>query len=266
MLKSFFHLNKELWTNRKIAFAMGKAEFKNEYVGSALGIVWGVLKPFMLVAVYSLVFQNQINGIPFVLWVIPGLFLWTFLSDSLVSGTTAIRGNSHLVKKVVFPVSILPLTKIISNLFNHLIFMVFAIIILVLNNYPLNIQMIQLVYYMFAAIVFTVGLTRLTSAMAVMSVDIIHFIVTVMQLLFWSSPVLWSPNSSMVGFASSVLPILKLNPYFYLLEGYRSCFFSSTWFWENPKAMIYFWGVTALLYVVGSLYYAKNRKEFADVL
>lgn len=266
MFKTFFQLNRELWQNRKIVFAMGKAEFKNEYAGSAFGIIWGILKPFMLVAVYSLVFTGaNRDGVPFLIWVVPGLFLWTFLSDSLVGGTSAIRGNGHLVKKVVFPISVLPSTKVVSHLLNHFLFMFFAFLIMFILKIPVHWQLIQLVYYLFASAVFTIALTRLLSAMAVMSVDILHFIGTIMQLLFWTSPVLWSPSNS-VSFTTKILPILKLNPYFYLIEGYRDSFFSTKWFWQDTKLTIYFWAITLVIGLLGSYYYKRTRNEFADVL
>lgn len=266
MFKSFLKLNKELWQNRKIVYAMGKTEFRNEYVGSALGIVWGVLKPFMMVVVYAIVFGGNLNsGIPFLAWLVPGLFFWTFLSDSLVAGTGAIRNSGHLVKKVVFPISILPSVKIFSNLLNHLIFMAFAIIIIIFLGQPLYIQSIQIVYYLFAGIVFTIGITRLLSAMAVMSVDIVHFIMTIMQLLFWASPVIWGTMAPRNGI-EKLMMVLRLNPYFYLLEGYRDSLFSHKWFFQDPYAMLYFWGVTLVIYLLGSYYYQKNREEFADVL
>lgn len=265
-MKYFFQLNSELWKNRKIIFSMGKSEFRNEYAGSALGIIWGIFKPFMLVAVYSLVFSgSNRDGVPFLIWVVPGLFLWTFLSDSLLSGTSAIRGNSHLVKKVVFPVSILPSTKIINHLFNHFIFMSISFLLLALLKMPFHWQMLQLIYYLVASIIFTIVVTRLLSAMAVMSVDIMHFITTIMQLLFWTTPVLWS-SSHAPAFTQKVLPILKLNPYYYLVEGYRNSFFSLKWFWEAPVATLYFWTITLILGIIGSYYYKRTRNEFADVL
>lgn len=266
MFKPFFKLNKELYQNRRIVFAMGKTEFKNEYVGSALGIVWGILKPFVMVLAYSIVFYgNQTEGIPFIVWLTPGLFFWNFLSDSLITGTTAIRANSHLVKKVVFPISVLPSVKIFSNLLNHLIFMGFALIILLFSGQPINIYAIQIIYYLFAGIVFTVAITRLLSAMAVMSIDIVHFISTIMQILFWATPVVWGAQDPR-GILGQLIPVLKFNPYYYLISGYRESLFSNTWFFENTTYMIYFWSLTIVLLIFSSYYYERNRKEFADVL
>lgn len=270
MFSSFLKLNKELWQNRKIIFAMGKTEFRNEYVGSALGIVWGLLKPFIMVAAYWFVFSigmraGMILNVPYVAWLIPGLFAWTFFSDSLVGGTGSIRNNSHLVKKVVFPVSVLPAVKIYSNFLNHVIFMCIALILIVFLKVQLTVYAIQITYYCFAGIVFTIAITRLLSSMAVISIDVMHFISTIMQLLFWATPVVWNPE--VVGSKSELLlNIMKLNPYYYLIQGYRSSLFEKQWFWEQPLYTLYFWLLTTCLFLVGSYYYSKTRKEFADVI
>ena len=270
MFKSFLELNKELWKNRKIVYEMGKTEFRNEYVGSAFGIVWGLLKPFIMVAAYWFVFSigmraGMISNVPYVAWLVPGLFAWTFLSDSLVGGTGSIRNNSHLVKKVVFPVSILPAVKIFSNFLNHMIFMFIALVLVVFLKVSLSIYIIQLVYYIFSGVIFTLAITRLLSAMAVISIDVMHFISTIMQLLFWATPVVW--DQAIVAEKSIILlNIMKLNPYFYLIQGYRSSLFEQQWFWEQPVYTLYFWGVTVFLFLIGSNYYSKTRKEFADVI
>lgn len=266
MFKSFFQLNRELWINKKIILAMGRADFKNEYAGSALGMVWGVLKPFILISVYSFVFGAvKNNGVPFFIWVIPGLFLWTFLADSLTGGTGAIRGNAHLVKKVVFPVSVLPSTKMITALLNHLLFMSIALVIMFVFGIQMQISIIQVFYYLTASMIFTIFVTRLFSAMAVMAVDTVHFIATIMQILFWATPVLWSPDMG-ARFSEKIVFFLQFNPYFYLVEGYRDSFFSGKWFWEKPELTIYFWIVTIVIGLLGSFYYKKTRNEFADVL
>jgi len=267
MIKSFIKLNRELWDQRKVIVAMGKAEFKNEYVGSALGIFWGIIKPFTMIAVYTIVFTNQVNGLPYYIWLIPGLFLWMFLSDELVGGTNAIRANAHLVKKVVFPISILPAVKIFSVLLNHIIFMIIAFVIIMFAGVPLAWGMLQIFYYLFASILVTIALTRLLSAMAVMAVDVVYFITTIMQILLWASPVLWSGYDTGKPMLQAILPILKLNPYYYVIEGYRNSFFNpSIRFYDDVNMMLWFWGFTFVIFLIGSYYYDKTRPYFADVL
>lgn len=273
MFKAFNKVNKELVKNRRLIVSMGLKDFKNEYAGSVLGGIWGFLKPFMMIVAYWFVFSSGIretNGIevPYIAWLIPGLFAWTFFSDSLTLGTSSIRVNAYLVKKMVFPVSILPVVKIFSNLLNHFIFMGIAVAVLYLQGVSLNVYAFQFIYYLFAGCIFTLAIVRLLSAMAVMSVDIVHLINTVMQLLFWGTPVVWHPVdiASKGGIFPLLIQLMKLNPYFYLVEGYRNCFVQQVWFWEQPMYMLYFWCVTILLLLFSSYYYEKNRKEFADVL
>jgi ABC-type polysaccharide/polyol phosphate export permease len=267
MIKSFMKLNRELWNERKVVLALGKAEFKNEYVGSALGVLWGIIKPFTMILVYTIVFTNDVDGVPYYIWLIPGLFLWMFLSDALVGGTNAIRGNAHLVKKVVFPVSILPAAKIFSILINHLIFMVIAFVIMFFARVPLGWGTLQIFYYLFASILLSIGLTRLLSAMAVIAVDVVHFITTIMQILLWVSPVLWGGNDAQKPMLQAILPFLKLNPYYYLIEGYRNSFFNpSVRFYDDVALMVWFWFFTVVIFLLGSYYYDKNRPYFADVL
>jgi len=267
MIKSFMKLNRELWDQRKVVVAMGKAEFKNEYVGSALGVLWGIIKPFTMIFVYTIVFTNEVSGMPYYIWLIPGLFLWMFLSDALVGGTTSIRSNAHLVKKVVFPVSILPAAKIFSVLINHIIFMVIAFIIVLSAGIPLGWGTLQIFYYLLASILLSIGLTRLLSAMAVIAVDVVHFITTIMQILLWVSPVLWAGNDTGKPMLQSILPFLKLNPYYYLIEGYRNSFFKpSAMFYDDGYMMVWFWVFTIVIFLLGSYYYDKNRPYFADVL
>jgi len=271
MFKAMQQLNSELLKYLKIIISMGKKEFQNDYAGSALGMVWGVIKPFMMVFVYWFVFsigmrQGDIaENIPYIPWLIAGVFFWTFLSDSLVQGTGAIRNNSHLVKKVVFPVSILPSIRIFTNLLNHLIFMGLAIILMLFQGIQFNLYAIQTIYYLAAGVIFTVGVTRLLAAMAVMSVDILHFIQTIMQLLFWGTPVIWDPLT-MSARSALLAQVVKINPYYYLVQGYRESLFFNIGFWQQPGYTLYFWGVTLVIYLFGSYYYAKNRNEFADVL
>jgi ABC-type polysaccharide/polyol phosphate export systems, permease component len=271
MLKAMQQLNSELLKYRKIITSMGKKEFQNDYAGSALGLVWGVIKPFMMVFVYWFVFsvgmrQGDIaEDVPYIPWLIAGVFFWTFLSDSLVQGAGAIRNNAHLVKKVVFPVSILPSIRIYTNLLNHLIFMLLAILLMIFQGVSFNLYVLQIIYYLGAGIIFTIGVTRLLSAMAVMSVDILHFIQTIMQVLFWGTPIVWDPL--LMSEKSALLAqLVKINPYYYLIQGYRESFFFNIGFWQQPVYTLYFWIITLVIYLLGSYYYTKNRGEFADVL
>lgn len=274
MFKATKELTAELINNRKIIISMSRKEFANQYAGSAFGIFWGILKPLMMVAVYWFVF-SVIGREPIgentpkytqLAMMLPGLVAWNFLSEALLNGSGAIRDNSYLVKKVAFPVSILPVVKICVSFVHHLIFLGISVIILLTQGIGFHLANLQIFYYMFAAVFFLVGITRLLAVFVVITVDVMHFLQTIMQVLFWATPVLWSVYSISSNVSPVIVTLLKLNPMLYIVEGYRDAMLSRAWFWGHPSLGLYFWGFSIVLYIFSSWVYVKNRKEFADIL
>lgn len=271
MFKMFFEINKAIFTHRKTILKMGFTEFKREYAGSAFGRIWSLFKPLVTVGVYGFVFsiisRGAIPALPGVksqaAWLVPGLFAWMFLSEGIIEGMMGIRGNAHLVKKVVFPVAVLPVIKVVYKLINHIIFMCIALLFLFCLGQPIAWTSFQLFYYLFAGIILLVAITRLLSAMAVISIDVVHFITTMMQLLMWLSPVVWGFTPGMPDW---MVTIAKLNPLTYVIDGYRTSLFTTHMFYEDPVYTLYFWVVTLIIMLLGSAYYKKTYKEFADVL
>lgn len=271
MFKMFFKINRDIIVYRNTIIKMGLAEFRREYAGSAFGRIWSIFKPLVTVAVYGFVFgvisRGSIPALPGVksqaAWLVPGLFAWMFLSEGVIEGMLGIRSNAHLVKKVVFPVAILPNIKIFYKLINHVIFMGIALVFLMLLGQPIMWSSFQIFYYLFAAIMLLIAITRLLSAMAVISLDVVHFITTIMQLLMWLSPVVWGFTPTMPEW---MVFIAKLNPFTYVIDGYRNSLFTNHMFFDDPVYMSYFWLFTLVIMLIGSAYYKKTYKEFSDVL
>ena len=126
---------KELYQNRKLIWKLSKNDFRNKFAGAYFGIVWAFIQPMVTVAVYFVVFQLGLRvqpaatGYPYICWLVSGIIPWFFFSDALPSASNCLLEYSYLVKKVVFKISVLPIVKVISSLFVHLFFIVFAILI-----------------------------------------------------------------------------------------------------------------------------------------
>ncbi|MGL6056919.1 MAG: ABC transporter permease [Culicoidibacterales bacterium] len=256
---------KTIWQKRKIIWSLSFNKFKNSYKGSALGVFWMFAKPITTILIFWVVFgigfkTQPINGTPYILWLIPGIFAWNFLSELLINGANAIRGNAHIVKKVSFPVETLPLIETIASFLNHLIFIGLTVVIVALG-YGITFKTIIGVMYMaFAAFALMFALSRLFSTLVAVSVDIFHLLTTMTQALFWMTPVTWAPNQ----FGPELVTLLKFNPFFYLVEGYREVFYGFseiTWLYTA-----YFWIFVALIYVIAHIVYKRIHKEFADVI
>lgn len=121
-------LAKDIVKKRRLIGELAKADFKKRFVGSYFGIVWMFIQPIVTVAIYYFVFGvgfrsgDPIEGVPYVLWLVPGIVPWFFFSEALNTGTNCLQEYSYLVKKVVFRVEILPIIKMMSCLMVHLIF------------------------------------------------------------------------------------------------------------------------------------------------
>ncbi len=111
-------LLKEIYIKRKLILDLAKADFKKRFVGSYFGIAWMFLQPIATVLVFFLCSRwdlkvCKIKVYPYVLWLIPGIVPWFFISEVLNMGTNCLQEYNYLVKKVVFRVEILPFIKML---------------------------------------------------------------------------------------------------------------------------------------------------------
>ena len=138
---------KTLLKNKKIAWKLGKSDFKNRFASTSLGSIWGFLQPFIFMIMYVIVFQGIFgmegdNGSPYVVWFLPGMALWQAINDSVMSSSMSIRSYSYLVKKVVFPVDIIPIISLIGSSFVSIFLMLVATAVCAIFGYMPNVFII----------------------------------------------------------------------------------------------------------------------------
>ena len=267
LVHKFAQLPMEVFRNRHLVMNLAKNDFKTKYAGSYLGIIWAFVQPVVTIAVYSFVFQvgfrsGAVMECPFVLWLMAGMVPWFFFSDALNGGTSSMIEYSYLVKKVVFKISILPIVKILSALFVHLFFVLVTIILFAIFGYYPDLYTLQVVYYSFCLFVLVLSLTYTTCSVIIFFRDLGQIISIILQVGIWMTPIMW--QETMI--AEKYRWILKLNPVYYVVNGFRNALINKIWFWENPKQLVYFWGITALLFVIGSVVFKRLKIHFADVL
>lgn len=267
IFRSLSGLIRDIFTNRKLLWQMTKRDFRQRYLGSYLGILWAFIQPAVTVIIFWFVFQVgfkavPVNNFPFILWLVCGLFPWFFISDSILAATNSILESAFLVKKIVFRVELLPIVKILSALVVHCFFIAVLFVMFAIYGYSPTIYNLQLIYYLTAMICFTLAISWLTSSLTIFLRDIGQFVAMILQFGFWGTPIFWSlkmiPEQYQI--------FLKLNPAYYLVEGYRLSFIYKEWFWQHLHQTIYFWSLTAILLFCGAWCFKKLRPHFADVL
>lgn len=274
-MKKGMTLPGHLIKSRKLVWNLAKNDIRKKFAGSYFGVIWAFVQPVITVLLYWFVFEKGLNSkatdlrtgieIPFVLWLMAGLVPWFYFQEAMNGGTGVLVEYSYLVKKVVFQIDILPVVKMISALFTHLFFVVFAILIFACMGYYPNPYMLQVIYYSFCMILFTTGLVYATSAVTVFFRDMKEVVAIVLQIGMWVTPIMWN-FESMVQIPGWAVTILKLNPMYYIVSGYRDALINQIGFWEYPGLTLYFWVVTAALLLLGTAVFKRLRPHFADVL
>jgi lipopolysaccharide transport system permease protein len=257
----------EIYEKRTLIYEMSKRDFKQRYVGSFLGLFWAFLEPLTMMMimwfVFSLGFKAKPSGdVPFVAYLFTGMIAFNFFQDTLGACSNVIRSYAFLVQKVKFRVSILPILKIGSALTLHIVFVSIVMAILLLSGIRPSIFWLQAIYYLAASLFLMLGLSWLISAIGVFVKDITHIVAIFLRLGFWVTPIFWNINM----IPEQYRIFLKINPIFYIVQGYRESFIYQVPVWHHPVITIYFWFVACVTFLIGVFVFLRFRPHFADVL
>lgn len=258
---------KEVFQERKLICELAKNDCKARFSSSALGVVWTFLQPLINILVIWFVFEigfksAPVEGCPFIIWYLPAFLSWNFFSEGLSQSTTSLLEYSYLVKKVNFKVSIIPIIKILSAAFIHFGFVLFIILVNFIYGRRGSVYYFQFIYYFICLFVMMAGLGWLSASISTFLSDFSNIISIIIQTGFWATPIFWDPSSM----APIVQKILKLNPMYYICQGYRDSFVYNIGVWQRPKITLYFWIFTIIVLVLGVRMYKKLSPQFDDVL
>ena len=260
-------ITKDIMKNLRMIFGLATNDFKARYASSNLGAIWNFVQPIVTVSIYVFVFQYgfkavPVQNVPYVLWLVAGIIPWFFFSDALTGGTACLIEYTYLVKKVVFKIDILPMVKIVASIFIHLFFILIGVFLYLVNGVEFSLHVVQVLYYSFATIFLVTGLSYFTSSVVVFFRDLGQIVNVVLQFGMWLTPIMWQIDM----LSPKLQKLMKLNPMYYITDGYRDAFYNHVWFWEKPTQTIYFWTFAILVFLVGTIVYKQLEKHFADVL
>lgn len=253
--------------NLSIFFDLVLNDFRSRYLNNYLGGIWAFVQPIVTILIYWFVFtigfrSPPVGDVPYVLWIITGMIPWFFLSEGILSATNAIIEKDFLVKKIFFTVEILPAVKIATAFAIQIVFILLMLAIFTLYNFTAQWSWLQLLYYLLCAVPLMLGITWITSSVIVFFRDLGHIVAMIIQFAFWLTPIVWPIK--MV--SPSYRWAFEINPFYYIVDGYRTCMISNVWFWEKPVAAFLYWGITLAILTIGWILFRRLRPHFADVL
>lgn len=264
---------RNLYKNRELILSMTKREIQSTYQGSFLGVLWTLILPLMMLLIYTFVFSvvfqakwastgaaQQTPRGEFALILFAGLTPFNLFSLVINRAPGLVLAVPNYVKKVIFPLEILPVIVTGSALFTSFINVGLILIgsLLVYHYIPLSIWMLPFAYI--PLLLLTLGLAWFLSSFGVFVRDVGQAIGVIVQILFFMTPIFYS--------ADSVPPSLKiivvLNPLSYIIDSFRR-----TLIW-NKSIDWPMWGIITLIAfvvaVLGYAWFSATKKGFADVM
>ena len=267
-LRDLFEIVSGLVKNRHIIFNMAKNDFKSRYAGSYFGILWAFVQPLCTILIYWFVFEVGLRAsspidIPYSLWLMGGLVPWFFFSEAWFGMSSVFLDYSYLVKKVMFELDTMPFIRIFSALATHVVFFIIMAAVYSAYGYFISLWSFQILYYVFSLCCLLTAISFISASIMVFIRDVGQIINIIMQFGMWLTPILWDVNI----FPGSFEAYFKLNPMYYIVQGYRDCMLANTFILLNDvKWTIYFWLLTAVLLCVGATIFRKLKVHFPDVL
>ncbi|WP_313311908.1 ABC transporter permease [Pulveribacter sp.] len=257
------------WRHRELIAASTKREVLGRYRGSVLGIFWSFANPLFMLAVYTFVFSTVFkarwvggNGskIEFALVLFAGLIVFNLFAECISRAPTYIVSNVNYVKKVVFPLEILPSVGLLSALFHAAVSLaVWLLAYFFLVGIP-HVTVLYLPLIVMPLLLFIMGLSWILASLGVFLRDVAQFVNIVITVIMFLSPIFYPVTA----LPEAYREILLLNPLVPVIEQTRAVLY----FGVPPdfQALLICWIVALLMAWFGFAWFQKTRRGFADVL
>jgi lipopolysaccharide transport system permease protein len=258
-----------LWRNRHLIYQMTKRDIAVRYRGSAIGMTWFAIHPVLMLSVYTVIFGLVLksrwaghsgNMSEFALTLFAGLIFYNFFSDCINKAPSVVIANTNYVKKIIFPLEILPVITLLSALFQCAIACaVWLIFYIALIGMP-SATMLYLPLIIAPLAAAALGCAWILAACGVYLKDIVHLVVLFSSVLLFLSPVFY-PLSAI---PPAYQPLMMFNPLTMTIESARHVMLTAT----TPQwDLLGIYGVCALgIAWLGYAMFQTSRKGFADVL
>ena len=248
----------------ELLFFITMRQIKVRYKQTVLGVGWAVLRPFLTMIVFTVVFSKfariPSDGIPYPIFSYSALLPWTFFAASLTSAVSSIVGNANLIKQIYFPREILIFASVLAGLFDLAVASVIFIFMLVFYRVPVTAQMLYVFPLLLLMVILVLGISFLLAALNVYYRDIEGILSFGIQLLMFGSPIVYSINSIPLKYKFWYM----LNPISVIIDGFRRTII------QGVAPQFEYLGISAvvILAIFIGAYFLFKRAEinFADVV
>jgi lipopolysaccharide transport system permease protein len=254
--------------NRHLIGSMVRRDIYGRYRGSVGDMFWAVLNPLLLMLTYAFVFglvlntrfANDTSPAGFVLYFLAGMMPWLPFSEALARAPQAVLEHRNFVKKLRFPIEIVPVTQVLAALITQAIALVFFIAGIIIARERVPITVLWLPVLLVPQVLLTLGLSWFLAALGAFLRDLGQIMGFLLTLWFFVTPICY-PEQQL---PAAALPVLGKNPVYILVRAYRAIFLEN-----HPPEFAALWKLYAISIVVcllGHACFQKLKKNFGDVV
>ena len=254
----------DLWKYRELFYFLAWRDILVRYKQTAIGIFWALIRPFLTMVVFTIVFGNLAklpSSAPYPILVFAAMLPWQFFSNALTECSNSLINNANLVSKIYFPRLIVPTSSVIVSFVDFLISGMILLALMAWYNFVPSWRILTLPAFIIIAFAASMGAGLWLAALNVKYRDFRYIVPFIAQFGLYISP---------VGFSSSIVPekwrlLYSINPMVGVIDGFR-------WAILGGEAQIYLpgfilsTGLVVLLFVSGIWYFRKTERSFADVI
>lgn len=261
-------LSRRIWTRRDVFWELTKRDVSARYSGSFFGLLWSFFNPLLMLAVYTVSFRvflgmrwpNMASGADFSLMIFCGMIVHSMLADCVMRAPGVIVSQSNLVKRVVFPLAILPCVMVASTLFNALLSVVVLLIFVLVSHHELHATVLYLPLVYAPFVLLMCGVSWWMASLGVFVRDVGQIGGVIASILMFLSPVFYPASNLHEPYRHWI----QFNPLTLMIEQTRQLVL----FGQSPDWAalgIYTLASVAVL-LLGYVWFQRTRDGFADVL
>ena len=254
---------RELWAYRELLWVLTSRDIKVRYKQTVLGAGWAILRPFITMVIFSVVFgqlaKMPSDGYPYPVFVYAALLPWTFFAAAIGTSGGSLVGSSHLVSKVYFPRLIIPLSSIGAGFVDLLISTGILLLMMLYYGVGWSWNLLAAPLLLLFVVFTALGVGTLLSALTVAYRDFTHLTPFMVQIWLYITPVI---------FPVSLVPerwqwLLYINPMTGLVEGFRAAFLGKPF---DLTGLGISFTIALAVFLIGVAYFEKVERRFADII
>lgn len=261
---------RDIWNYRELFQVLAWRDLSVRYKQTVIGILWAVLRPFLTMVVFTVVFGKLAGmpspgNIPYALLVFAGMLPWTFFATALGEASGSLIGNANLISKVYFPRLIIPAATVMVSFVDFLISFAIMVGMMVWYLYLPSWQIFLLPVFMLTAFLASLGLGLWITALNVKYRDFRYIIPFIVQFGLYLSPVGFSSQVVREKFGETAFMIYSLNPMVGVIDGFRWCILGGDFkiFWPGFFVSIF---IVVFFLWLGIHKFRKMERTFADII